>query len=133
MGRTLRVPAVVAGVVAAGLTASALAGVADPDSGTYSGNTKQGENVSFKVKSGKVKNPKFGVNLGGCGVTTKISASDEISSSGKFKVTGAGSGIKGEFVSDDKAVGKVWFEFNSLNCPLVAGTVKKSVKYTARN
>lgn len=120
-------------VLAAAVTSGgALAGVADPDSGKYTGKTKQSEKVSFKVKGGKVKNPKYGVNLGGCGVTTKVSNSDEISSSGKFKIDGVGTGIKGEFVSDDKAVGKVWFEFNSLNCPLVSGTKKKSVKFTAR-
>lgn len=129
----LHAPILTTAILAAALAASAFAGVADPDGGTYSGKTKQGEKVTFKVQNGKVKSPKYGVSLGGCSVTTKVGASDAISSSGKFKVTGVGTGIKGEFVKADKAEGKVWFEFNSLNCPTVAGTVKKSVKFTAKH
>ena len=114
-------------VVSLALVASALASV-QPKSGSYAGSTSQGNAVSFKVKSGKVKHPKFTIVAGPCRSTTTFSSSDKINSSGKFAIVTSVGKFKGKFVSDTKVKGTASVPANpGVGCPA------KTVHYTARH
>ena len=106
-----RFSAVLGLVAAAAMVLPATA--ATPKSGKFSGSTKQGKSVSFKVTSGgKVKKVKFGFK-GRCenGATTTGTVSMPgpfTVNDGKFNAQSAGGTfVKGSFTSGSKAKGKL--------------------------
>jgi hypothetical protein len=96
-------------VLAGSLVLPAVA--ATPKSGSWSGKTKQGKSISFKVTpgGGKVKKIKFGFRGhcdNGAGTTGTVTMPGPFTvSGGKFTAKGGASVVRGTFVSRTKARG----------------------------
>lgn len=113
--------------VAAGVPAVAGGGI-EPKSGSYSGKTDQGNDVSFTVQGKKVKNAEFTLESGPCeGDFLFPGESAKVNERGKFSLSTSIATLKGKFVSKTKAKGTATGEFQS--CPGGTETVGYTVKH----
>jgi hypothetical protein len=91
----------------------AIAIAAVPKNGSWSGDTRQGESVSFAVKNGKVKNLKVNWNAkcGGMEVDGKSTFGGKFDASGgKFRADASNGYVKGNFPSKKRAEGTLRFK-----------------------
>jgi hypothetical protein len=96
----------------------------------YAGKTSQGRRVSFKVRNGTVRRPKFLIVHRGCGAEVTFSGGDKISRNGRFSFGGSpGHYLKGRFVSRKKARGRAAIEVSDTACP---GSGMQEVSFTAK-